>query len=562
MSLAVRAPIVIAVAALVALPARAADQQAVLDQIAAKNKAGVAAYEAGNLDKMKKEIMKAVSLGEGAGLGDNPAMAKTYALAAVVQIEAVEDNDAAVRFFVKALRASPDAQVPAGMATSPVVKAFKQAKDIATPNESELLAGKSDAPAAEKPGKAGKGEKSEKSEKADRAEKEKAEAEVAERAERDRADKDRADRERADRDRAEKADRAERDKAARTAAAELENERQKSAAAVAAERKRAAEDAKERDRAASEERDRVHKDMMAAKEAENKERVTREGLQKEKAERDKALADTKGRLQMAEEAKADKDKQIAEAKNKIAQLEKAVADRDKQLGDRGKQIADGKTRIGQLEKAVADRDKAIAERDKQIADGRAKVTQLEKERADRDKAIADGKERERKEHEARTVAEKARQVFEAKERDRQSKEEKERQEWNKLAEGPNVPARIPEPLHCSVPDEAESGKDLFVHCIAQAQVGAKSIAFYYRKSGVSHFNSLSMERFGKGWYSTVIPANNVRGKMLQYYAEARDAKDAVVATNGKPSSPNILSLQRGAEDGPVQARATAPASKR
>ena len=42
--------------------------------------------------------------------------------------------------------------------------------------------------------------------------------------------------------------------------------------------------------------------------------------------------------------------------------------------------------------------------------------------------------------------------------------------------------------------------------------------------------------------TAVIPASKVQGRLLQYYAEARDSADAVVASNGKASSPNVLTL--------------------
>jgi hypothetical protein len=51
-----------------------------------------------------------------------------------------------------------------------------------------------------------------------------------------------------------------------------------------------------------------------------------------------------------------------------------------------------------------------------------------------------------------------------------------------------------------------------------------------------------MDPTRRGWSRAVITANKVNGKLLQYYAEARDSKDGVAATNGKASSPNIVTI--------------------
>ena len=113
----------------------------------------------------------------------------------------------------------------------------------------------------------------------------------------------------------------------------------------------------------------------------------------------------------------------------------------------------------------------------------------------------------------------------------------------KLAAGPDLPGHISEQIYCALPDEVQSGTDLFVHCTAQPSIKAKEIALYYRPSGVAHYNSLVMERSKKGWYTAMIPATQVMGKLMQYYVEARDGRDAVTASNGKAQSPNILTLR-------------------
>jgi len=88
-----------------------------------------------------------------------------------------------------------------------------------------------------------------------------------------------------------------------------------------------------------------------------------------------------------------------------------------------------------------------------------------------------------------------------------------------------------------------SDTDLFVHCVPKPGLGAKVMALYYRPGGVAVFNTLVLERSRKGWYVGTIPGGKVRGKMLQYYVEARDGRDGVAAANGKPGSPNVMTIR-------------------
>ena len=56
------------------------------------------------------------------------------------------------------------------------------------------------------------------------------------------------------------------------------------------------------------------------------------------------------------------------------------------------------------------------------------------------------------------------------------------------------------------------------------------------------YNALVMDPTRQGWSRAVITANKLNSKALQYYAEARDGSDTVAATNGKASSPNVVSI--------------------
>jgi hypothetical protein len=50
-----------------------------------------------------------------------------------------------------------------------------------------------------------------------------------------------------------------------------------------------------------------------------------------------------------------------------------------------------------------------------------------------------------------------------------------------------------------------------------------------------------MDPTRKGWSRAVITANKLNGKLLQYYVEARN-DDKVAASNGRASSPNIITI--------------------
>jgi hypothetical protein len=502
----------------IARASRAADDPEA--QVEARNQAAIAAYEAGNFAKMKKELLKAVSIGEDAELDNSPVMARTYVLSAILQIEGNNDRDAGVRLFTKALKISADVQIPKGMATTPVKMALKQARGEGEPPAEA-------APPAEKPEKAERAEKKEtaRSEPAPRAREERSSDDG--RTARDLAEaRDNENKERAEKERLQK-DKFEKDKALADAKGRLEM----------------AEEAKQqKDKALTDSKSRVQQlekeklDLEKAKQA----------LEKDKLEKEKALADARGRLQMAEEAKQQKDKTIAEGSSREKKERDAKEKLEKERPEREKLLADAKARVQQLEK-----EKAQLEKDKQG---------LEKDKADRDKLLAESRDREKKEHEAREKAEKAKQWAESNVREREGRDEQVRAERERLAEGPDLPSHVSEPLYCTVPDEAPTGNDLFVHCVPQASGKTKVVTFYYRPNGVAQYNALIMERSKKGWFTAVIPAGRITGKSLQYYAEARDGREEVFANNGKGNSPNTLIVRSQSAHAPTAAR-RAPSSR-
>src|SRR5262249_267909 len=64
---------------------------------------------------------------EQSGAG-SAALARAYVLSGVLQVDGLENKDAGVKMFVKALKIAPDIQIPPGMGTTPGKMAFKQAR--------------------------------------------------------------------------------------------------------------------------------------------------------------------------------------------------------------------------------------------------------------------------------------------------------------------------------------------------------------------------------------------------------------------------------------------------
>jgi chemotaxis protein histidine kinase CheA len=266
-----------------------------------------------------------------------------------------------------------------------------------------------------------------------------------------------------------------------------------------------------------------------------------------KAEEPKAPAAAAPDKKKDETAAKERDQKVHDAQDK---LQKELA-----------QARDGEKK----ERAEKERlQKELAEKDKQLADANAREKKerearerLEKLNQENGKLIAEASGREKKEREAREKLEKEKQLVEMREKDRKDREEKDRAAREKLVEGPDLPASIPQPLFCATKDEGTVGVELFVHCVPQAQVKAKSVVLYFRPSGVAHFDAVTMARSKKGWWTASVPASRVNGKTLQYYVEARGLKDEGAATNGKADSPNIMTL-RAASDAVASKAAPAP----
>jgi hypothetical protein len=306
------------------------------------------------------------------------------------------------------------------------------------------------------------------------------------------------------------------------------------------------------------ERDKLVDDLAAAKVSESLQQADKEKLQRQKQEQDKELAGVKGRAQDLARQVADADKQLADARVKVHDLESAKEDRDRQ-------ITDLKARLAQVTKDLQDQEKQLAasqasdkkeresgnklahdksETDRQLADEKRNLQELTRQKADTDKQLAAARDEAKRERDAKDKLVAAHREADAREAQRKNKELEEQTAREKLAEGPDLPSRVTEPIACTVPDEVPSGADLYVHCVPRPSINAKVVALYYRSGGVL-YNVSTMDRSKKGWYTAVIPGGKLAGKVLHYYVEARDGRQDVVGSNGRANSPNIATIRPG-----------------
>jgi hypothetical protein len=514
--------------ALLSPRARAADQQALVQQVTTLDDAATAAYSDGDFDKMKKQLLKALSIGKEA-LATNPIMARVYLHLGVLYVDGLENRAVGMKYFGKALKIRPDIEVRSNMATKTVMSAFTEAGQQ---QEASAAAEEAPAPAPprETPRAARRESVAEKDDDDAQPERRPARAVASEKC---RSDADVADvkkQAREEFDRLEKALTMSKDALAKERADSEKFRNQK------IDFERQLGEAKQR--VAQLENEGAQKDKRSSAGAlrEKKEHDAKEALAKEKTEKDSLLLDTAQRVQQLEKENADKDKQLAAG----AQREKLARDANEKLTQEKRDAADKMAQEKrEHERVVADLKRSAQQVE---ADLKQRLAQLDRDKTDKEKQLASTTDRERKEREGREKLERDRQANDARDRERLAWQERARAERDKLEALPPLPSHIPEPLHCAIPDEVQGGADFFVNCVTQPAVKAKTIVFYYRPANSVVYNSVVMDPTKKGWSRAVITANKLNGKLLQYYAEARDGRDSVAASNGKASSPNIVPI--------------------
>jgi hypothetical protein len=498
--------------------ARAAGNDAE-EKVTALNRAAVEAYGQGDFKKMKAKLQEALKIAK-KDLDGQPMLARTYLHMGVLYVDGLDNREAGVKAFAAALKLNPSIQITAGMDTKTVNDAFAEARSESAGGAAPVAKDVGQKPVPEAP-----------TEKASPKGAEKAAPAPTVAVKEDDA----------------------RDEGAEAPARKLspkeeraaKKEEARSAKLLEAEKKRnAAEQEKLTKQLAQAQKDLADARLAAAAERAEKERLQRE-MKQLSEEAKKQVADAQAETKrLTKQIGDDAKKQALEAD---AQAKKQAQELDKERAAKDKQIADGQARENKereakekLQQQLQERDKLLAETKQALAEAKQALQQAEKDKAAKDKEIADGQAREKKEREAKEKLEKEKQAAKEKEAERKAKEDAERAERAKLAAGPAVPDHFSEPVYCDVPEIANPGTDLYVHCVAQPKVKAKEMTFFYRSNGASLYNALVMEKSKKGWFMTMVPGDRISGRSLQYYAEAHGDQRAA---NGKPGSPNVMALR-------------------
>jgi hypothetical protein len=110
--------------------------------------------------------------------------------------------------------------------------------------------------------------------------------------------------------------------------------------------------------------------------------------------------------------------------------------------------------------------------------------------------------------------------------------------------GTKVEGLAHEPL-----SEARSGFPIVVKAEVGSDITAGKVLLFYRGTGREDYLLLPMNKNRKGVYVAQIPADQVTGKVLQYYIEVRDSRGRPQVANGSAGSPNIISIVEGTGDG-------------
>jgi hypothetical protein len=108
---------------------------------------------------------------------------------------------------------------------------------------------------------------------------------------------------------------------------------------------------------------------------------------------------------------------------------------------------------------------------------------------------------------------------------------------------PDLPAVLTSDLYCPVVEEATAGREIALYCAVKPGLKAERVLLYYRAPGAPSYTAAAMQSSTKGWLSASIPAEAATGESLQYYCEAQDIGDNMVATSGKAEEPNAMILK-------------------
>ncbi|MGB8298699.1 MAG: hypothetical protein WCG85_25005 [Polyangia bacterium] len=115
---------------------------------------------------------------------------------------------------------------------------------------------------------------------------------------------------------------------------------------------------------------------------------------------------------------------------------------------------------------------------------------------------------------------------------------------------PDLPSRLPRPLHCPIPSEVPADTEFTIRCAVRPALATRSVVVSYRPSGSENFATTDAIRSPKGWYVISLKPFEVRGSSLQFYVQAYNGNNRMVASSGSDESPNIVLIRKGSSGAP------------
>jgi len=123
---------------------------------------------------------------------------------------------------------------------------------------------------------------------------------------------------------------------------------------------------------------------------------------------------------------------------------------------------------------------------------------------------------------------------------------------------PDLPSRLPHPLHCPIPSEVPADTEFTIRCAVKPALATRSVVVSYRPSGSEHFATTDAVRSPKGWYVVTIKPFEVRGSSLQFYVQGYNGSNKMVASSGTDESPNIVLIRKSTSGAPGAGGADQP----
>lgn len=105
------------------------------------------------------------------------------------------------------------------------------------------------------------------------------------------------------------------------------------------------------------------------------------------------------------------------------------------------------------------------------------------------------------------------------------------------------PAILPSDLYCPEVEEGMENHAVEIRCVTRPSIKADRILLYYRASGAPTYKVAAMQTGENGWQVANIPDDQVKGESMQYYCEAHDISDNIVANSGQADMPNPIMIK-------------------